>query len=706
MTKLIVSEKGNVAKRIASILADGKIQQKETNKVPVYAFSQQKSQVRCFGLKGHLLKVDFPTQYNNWQNTDLLKLVDAPIIKIPTHKSILKALQKEAKGVDEIIIACDFDREGELIGVDAVNMIREVNPDAEVKRARFSALTEQEIKRAFSSLDDIYINLAQAGEARQDIDLVWGAALTRFLSLAATRLGKQFLSVGRVQSPTLWLIVARERERQAFVVKPYWCIKALFRRQNGHEFVAYHKTERFWQKQEAEGVLEKLKGVGKVAEVKKVSRQMLPPAPFNTTSFLQAAASIGISPNQAMMTAESLYNQGLISYPRVDNTVYPPSLNFHQILAVLSNQEELGSLAREVGAQKELTPTRGKKQATDHPPIHPTGAADKSKLHPRAWKVYELVARRFLATLAQAAVAETVRIDIDASGEIFLVKGITYIKEGYLKFYHYGRRREEEVPDLKKEEELSLVGTDLEGKETQPPARLSQGKLIREMEKLGLGTKSTRHSIIQNLYDRDYILNDPIEPTELGLKVAEALRKYAEKISTPQMTAELEKEMDQIADGAEKRDKVVERSRALLAGVMLNLKEKETEVAEEIREGIREDRARSRLIGTCPGCGKNLKVVRSKKSKKRFVGCESYPECNVSYPLPQKGNIVPLGKNCEVCSSPKIRVFGAGRSAKSRYWELCVDPKCSTKDKKKTGNKEQPTGDKKQETGDKQVESE
>jgi len=673
--KLIVTEKNIAAERIAKILAGGKVKTEKSFTIPVYKFAAKGGETAVIGLKGHILKVDFPAEYSNWQSVTPESLIDAKIIKVPMQKQIIKALQKLAKEANEVVIATDFDREGELIGADAVHLIEEVNLKVDVKRARFSAITKQEIDRAFGNPEDLYTNLAQAGEARQDIDLIWGATLTRFLSLASKRLGHQFLSVGRVQSPTLALVVQREKEREAFVVEPYWQIKATYDHE-GSRFIASHKTEKFWDKAEAEKVIENVNGVrtGTVTSVTKSQRESAPPSPFNTTAFLSAATNVGISTSNAMRIAETLYMRGLISYPRVDNTVYPDSLDLRELLEMLMASPQLGALATELLKQKELKPTRGKKFATDHPPIHPTGVPKKDELDAQEWKIYELVVRRFYATLAPIATSESMRIDIDTNGEPFFARGSRVVNEGWLKYYPYSRKKDEELPAAQQGDSVTLINIDREDKETQPPARYSQGKLIQKMEELGLGTKATRHEIIKNLYDRGYVHSDPIQPTETGMAVAESLLKYAERIATPAMTAELEQDMDAIAEGATSQSAVVERSRQMLADIMLALNNKKSELGEEIRAGIREDK----IVGECPKCGSPLKIIKAKKSRKRFVGCTNYPECSNSYPLPQYGEIIALGEKCPDCGSPKIKVM----SGKGRPWILCINPKCPSKEKK------------------------
>jgi len=248
--KLIVTEKNQTANRIAAILSGGTATREGGPRSTVYAYAEDGEEVRCIGLRGHILKVDFPEEYRQWQEVSPRSLLDAQIVKSPTQTALAVTLKRLAKAADYVVIATDFDREGELIGSDVQSLIRDVNPTADIYRARFSSLTSAEITEAFSTLDRLNENLARAGEARQEIDLIWGASLTRFISLATTRLGQRFLSVGRVQSPTLALLVDREREIQAFVPEDFWVVRATFDHA-GDVFTAVHARERFSDEAEA-----------------------------------------------------------------------------------------------------------------------------------------------------------------------------------------------------------------------------------------------------------------------------------------------------------------------------------------------------------------------------------------------------------------------------------------------------------------------
>ena len=715
--KLVVTEKNDAAQKIASLLGTGAPKKDKVFNTPVYRFSVDGEEWVTIGLRGHILEPDFTPQLiykrrggwkgiaadgtivdadipanlpkppfkkrkpftedgvdlKGWKMDALPYLVYAPIEKLPKERDIIRSLKNLAKKADSICIATDFDREGELIGSDALNCIKEVNASAPVSRARYSAFTKEEITHAFSNLAKLDENLAAAGESRQDIDLIWGAALTRYLTLVKFAGYGNVRSSGRVQTPTLALIVARERERLAFVPEDYWVIKGSFG--SGDDvFEAPHATARFKKEEDALAAMERIDGAksATVIEIEKKRRTVRPPAPFNTTSLMAAAAAEGISPARTMRIAESLYMDGYISYPRVDNTVYPSSLNLREVVQLLSGNPSYAPYCNQLLSQSKLTATRGNKEETDHPPIYPTAKALPEDMPAANYKLYNLVTRRFLATLSDAAIVEGTKVTLsvpDASGEPFIARGDVTVKAGYRAIYPYGLKKDEQLPSLDEGQTIAFNGATCTKKQTEPPARYSQGKLIQEMEKLGLGTKSTRHSIIKRLYDVSYIQNDPIEPSQLGMAVCDALDRYAPHITHPEMTAELEDEMSNIASGSSTKAEVVANSRALLAREIDAL----LPVRENVKEALADAVAADAYIGTCPKCGKDLQIRVSQKTKGMFVGCSGWPECDVTYPLP-KGKVEAHPEPCPVCGMPQIKVT----AFRSKPRVACIDPNCQS----------------------------
>jgi DNA topoisomerase-1 len=177
--ELIITEKDNAARRIADILSGGTADAERMNGVNVYTWGG----TRVVGLSGHVVGVDFPPEYEDWRDVEPVELIDAAVEKRPTQENIVRALRRLARKAGRVVIATDYDREGELIGKEAYELVREVNEGVPIERVRFSSITEREVTEAFAEPDELDFNLAAAGEARQIVDLVWGAALTRFLSL-------------------------------------------------------------------------------------------------------------------------------------------------------------------------------------------------------------------------------------------------------------------------------------------------------------------------------------------------------------------------------------------------------------------------------------------------------------------------------------------------------------------------------------------
>jgi DNA topoisomerase-1 len=668
---LVICEKNIAASRIASILSNGTSKQSKIGSVPIYEFSIKNEPWTLIGLKGHIINLDYPSTYSVWWRVAPRKLISVDPEKKVSEKGIASALKKVAKNTSRLIVATDFDREGELIGIEALDLIKSYNESiSHIKRARYSAITPSEIHDAFNNLAQVDRNLSSAGESRQIIDLTWGAVLTRFISLTANKVGKEFLSIGRVQSPTLTLLVEKEKEIQSFRPKPFWKIIAHLNK--SVDFDASHNNGKFWDENIVTTLFEKIKNSKKatVTSVEKKRRKESPPPPFNTTSFIQASSSLRISASQAMSIAEELYMNGVISYPRTDNTVYPKTLDIQGILTKLTKSDYKKEV-NEVLTNPRSTPTRGKKKTTDHPPIHPVDVP-KTPLNGMKKKVYELIVRRFLATLSQDAVSESVKVMFDISSEPFSTKGYRLIEPHWKGIYNYFTTPDKVLPDLEKNEIINIVKMALLKDETKPPKRYTQGSLIAKMEELSLGTKSTRHEIIKKLYDRKYITLSPLAPTYLGMAVIDAMSDC--DVVKPKMTAQLEDDMNLIAEGKKTLEETVQESREMLTVVMKELEKDKDKIKKSIREADR----KQNTIGTCEQCGKDL-LIRTSRKGKRFVGCSGYPNCKNTYPLPQRGMITATGLICETCKTPILKV----KTAKKKPWELCLDPNCEKSKKEK-----------------------
>jgi len=680
---LIVAEKNISARRIAEILASGKrVSEQKDAGVSTYHFGDTVT----VGLRGHVVEIDFEPGYQNWRSETATprSLIDAKTIKVPTEKKIVSLLQKLAKKADLVTIATDFDTEGELIGKEAYELVRAANKKVTIDRARFSAITAQELNHAFSNTTELDFALAAAGEARQSIDLMWGASLTRFISLAARRGGQNILSVGRVQTPTLSMIVDREKEIEAFIPEKYWQLALDFEKR-GEVIEARHTNGRFHEKSAAEQARDRTQSPLIVKEVRTGTKQDRAPSPFDTTTYIVAAARLGLSAANAMRIAEDLYMNGFISYPRTDNTVYPPSLDINGILNTLKTSTFRKDVEW-VMAHRRPTPTRGKKSSTDHPPIHPTGAATREMLGDDAFRVYELVLRRFLATLAPDAQWKTLKILFDANGEEYTTTGGQLMEQGWHAVYPFSEARETLLPEFTTGEKLPIKKVTLDEKETLPPARYTQSKLIQRMEELGLGTKSTRHEVIAKLVSRKYVEGTPLRPTLVGRVVTESLEQHADTITKPDMTRALESHMQLIKQSQRTREDVIRESRDMLHRAFDQLEANEQVIGDDIRNRTAEEMN----LGKCPVCGGTL-AIKHLRGNTQFIGCSRYPECsfNIGLPAAQWGFAIRTDEKCGNHGLNFVRLVRKG----SRPWDIGC-PLCHQINSNRESLEEIPSADK------------
>src|SRR2546429_3474953 len=283
LRRLILAEKFSAARRLAQIVSEGMAEKVRADVSSYFTFSSGGDDVIVFPLRGHIVEIDYPESARDWVETDLDALVDLEPVRQESPPALHDALRGLADSIDEVVLATDFDREGELIGVEALEPLRHQHPNLPARRARFSAMTTSEVRRAFENLVEPDWALAEAAAARQRIDLAWGAVLTRFLTVECGS-DRQVLSAGRVQTPTLRLAADRERDRQDFVPRPFWNVLLVA---GEPAFEASAVGGPFWDEGGARA-LGALAGLGGTAPVGRVCRRghpRPPPPPLNTALF-------------------------------------------------------------------------------------------------------------------------------------------------------------------------------------------------------------------------------------------------------------------------------------------------------------------------------------------------------------------------------------------------------------------------------------
>ncbi|OYT42610.1 MAG: DNA topoisomerase I [Candidatus Aenigmarchaeota archaeon ex4484_224] len=680
---LIIAEKPTAMKKIASSLAEkGSLKQKEIGDVKYFEFKRNGKKHIVVSAVGHLFNLDVKDKSKGWIYP-VFEAIWRPSFLVKKSslfsKKYFEVIKKLAKDAKEVIIATDYDVEGSVIGY---NILRFLLNRKEAKRMKFSTLTKDELIQAYENLTSLNKGQIEAGLTRHYLDWLWGINLTRALTLSLKNNGKKvfsMISTGRVQGPALSLLFEREQQIKKFIPKPYWEIYAKIKIGN-KVYLANFEIPKIWKEDEMKKIQKELKKVKKgiVVEIRKKKYKQKPPVPFNTTDLqTEAYSQFKFSPSQTMSIAENLYQRGYISYPRSSSQKLPPSINYKKIISSLAKIKSYSSFAKQLLAKKELKPNEGKKDDPAHPAVYATQEIpDLSKLSKRERKLYDLIARRTLAVFGDFAIRESIHVLIEVNGKKFVLVGKKTLEEGWTKIYKpYMKLDEIELPELKKGQEVKIEKIEIVRKETQPPARYSQGSIIKELEKRNLGTKATRAEILRTLYDRGYISGKSIVVSKIGEAVVKILKKFSPLVLSEKLTRKFEEEMELVFNGKKSKEEVIEEAKKVLKEILEEFKKNEIKIGKELSESIIKVRESSKILGKCPKCGGDLIILRSKKTKKFFVGCSNYPKCNAAYPLPQNARIEPTGKVCEFCGTPIIRVYRKGK----RPFQMCLDPNCPSK---------------------------
>lgn len=739
---LVVCEKPSVAFRIAHVLGTShfaKITGLQKNLVPaekrksrfqptVFLAISQKGQrfVVCSAL-GHLYGLEdvngnrnaYPVFDVKWMPISRKRNGRGQRTAVASQ-AIIKSISLLAQRATSYIHACDYDQEGEVIGHNileyACNNVYERS-----SRAKYSTLTDQEIRDSFGNLLPPSKRLAEAGRARHLIDFFYGINLSRALVQAYKNSSnhKKYhnLSIGRVQGPTLAFVVEKEMSITNHVPIPYWTINAGFEKDRRIITARYHQ-HKILSLSEATTIINACKGKhGEVADIENQTNTVYAPHPFNLGDLQKEAYRVfGFSPSYTLAIAEKLYVRALISYPRTSSQRLPSSLNYRKIISDLSKFIDFTSTEYPVKSRvwrdgnysklsidllsnsNHLIPNNGKNTDPAHPAIYPTGEKPRVRLSESESKLFDLIIKRFLATFGSSAMSEHIKVTILVNENYFFeAHANMIIEEGWRHFYRpyisvsLEGESQPYLRNLRKGNILKSNAVTMNDRFTQPPSRFNQSSLLEEMESKNIGTKTTRSAVISTLFKRNYITSvhsseNPsyrggIKATDLGVEIVQCMRQHVPNILSPDMTRSMEELLEGIASGNDRSDSVIEYAKTrLIEGIVL-FKEKEVEIGKRIADAVNVTADRQRaIIGTCPICSKGvLQILRSSTTQKRFVGCSNYRSglCQARAPLPQRGSIRPTEKLCSSCQWPLIE---SAYDYQGRHrWKFCINAKCSSR---------------------------
>tara|TARA_Y100000034_G_scaffold22546_2_gene25996 strand:- start:1031 stop:3310 length:2280 start_codon:yes stop_codon:yes gene_type:complete len=674
--ELIIAEKPKAAEKIAKALADGKPIKKSVNKVPYYLVTHGKRDIVVACAVGHLYglkqkdtekKWSFPVYEIEWRPaTEVNK-------KSTFQKKYLTLLKKLAKDADEFTVATDYDIEGEVIGL---NVIKFACKKKDANRMKFSTLMKEDIVKAYENKSKhLDWGQAKAGETRHMLDWFYGINTSRALTAAIKTAGAfKIMSTGRVQGPALKLVVDKEKEIRKFVPVPFWQIEMLCNKNK--DFLSIHNLGDMYDKKVANKVMKNVKGQkkAKVVNVTHKKFNQAPPKPFDLTSLqIEAHGKIGMTPKITLQVAQELYTSGCISYPRTSSQILPPSIGYKKIITKLSKQTGYIKECAILLKKQSLSPNNGKKTDPAHPAIYPTGVLPKA-LNEYETKLYDLIVRRFLATFGDIAVRQTMTVKLDCNTEIFIAKGTLTVEKGWHILYgKHAKFKEEELPHLQNGDIVNVKKISMLDKETQPPRRFTESSIIKELEKRGLGTKATRASIVDTLFNRGYVDGKAIKATELGIRTIETLEKYCPKIVDEELTRFFETEMEKIREKESSPETVLDHAKKALNKIIKDFKTKDKQIGKELLQAQRDTYEQLNKLGPCTVCKKgNLGIRKGRFGN--FIACSAYPKCKTTFSLPA-GLIKPANTNCKECSFPMIKIIRKGK----RPFNVCFNKACASK---------------------------
>jgi len=534
---------------------------------------------------------------------------------------VVAEIKKLAQKADEILLATDPDREGEAIAWHLSEILKK-DSDIKPKRVTYHEITKEAIEEALKHPRSIDQNLRKAQEARRVLDRLVGYDLSGLI-WKKVRYG---LSAGRVQSPALRILMEREREIRAFNPETFFVLSAKLETNppaGGKEnFTAFCEKEPK-TKEEADKIYKATQeGKWKVKDVVETEVKRAPKPPFTTSTLQQSASTrLGFSPKRTMMAAQKLYEAGHITYMRTDS-LNMAGIALSQIKGVVSNK--FGVELHQIRTYK----NKSKNAQEAHEAIRPThfdkenaGSSDDQK------KLYQLIWQRTVASQMQDALMVRTKITTEVNSSIslgaektipdFSANGSRVIKNGWFLADPQAKGEDILLPKVKTSDSLSLLKLNSEEKQTEPPNRYSEAGLIKELEKRGIGRPSTYASIIGTIIERGYVEKDgrTLKPTDTGDVVSTFLENNFENYISDTFTAEMEDELDQIADGKREYEPTL---RAFYGPFLKDIKEKE-KTAKLTTLGDADPHLK------CPVCGSDMVVKLGRGGK--FLSCEKFPDC-------------------------------------------------------------------------------
>lgn len=723
ITVLIVAEKPSIASTLAEIIGEGRAEREVPGKgLPCFLVTQDgvsfppldgakrriEVEYRITSVAGHVYSLQFDGKYNvNRDDVDPGMLFDAGTHKVEQTGhggSVVRHLERQAKRSHLLLLWLDCDREGENICYEVMSVVvprlqrltaggaaeRSLSRQR-VWRARFSALTRQDVLRALSTLGQPNQLEARAVDARQELDLKLGVAMSRFQNRhfhsKYGNLNSAVLSYGPCQTPTLGAVVTRHDEIQSFVAEPFWYIAPTIGQCTSTGAVVPRETKLEWTRGRLfdqvlcnmyyARVVQAVQKAGAVTLVQVKTKPAVKsrPLPYNTVALLKTCSSaLGLGPDTTMRIAEHLYISGYISYPRTESTRYPDSMDMHEALQEHAHNFVWGDYVRDVMLTAPLKRPKGGVDAGDHPPITPMRSATPRELDGNEWRVYELIARNFLGSLSQHCRYTKTSAVYGIMGETFKCTGTRVVSPGWTQIVPNMAMRDEGIVDHGTGQQVVLVSVQLLDGKTSPPRHLTESELISWMEHHGIGTDASIATHINTICTRNYVrVSSPdrqLVPTQIGVSLVHGYHRVDPDLVLPDVRKQIEIYIDHIASGKADYDQVVGHAIEVFRAKYAYFVDHVARMDELFEARFAQITKTSGK--TLSKCGKCLRYMRFISSKPMRLYC---PTCDETYAVPQDGEIRQfMDRTCPLDGFELlVSVAGKNPSKATRFCPYCYN---------------------------------
>lgn len=609
--------------------------------------------------------------------------------------NVIKELQKEAKSAKHVYLATDPDREGEAISWHLYDVLK--LKDSDYERVVFNEITKGAVREAFNHARKIDRDLVNSQETRRILDRIIGFRLSKLIQSKTDG-----SSAGRVQSVALKLIVDREREIESFIPEEYWSIKGIFDEFEATLFNYDHKDIEIKNEEEVNKILKKLSKEFVVESVDKKLKNKQSKMPFITSTMQQdASTKLNFNSKKTMQIAQKLYEGieledetvGLISYMRTDSTRL--SDDFIKSTYAFINDKYGKEYVGSVKIAKKKDNVQDAHEAIRPTSINRTPESVKKYLTNDEYKLYRMIYYRALASLMAPAQTENTTVILDNNNYQFKATGQIIVFDGYLKVYKdYEDSKDTLLPVIMEKDVLTANSIEHEQHFTKPPSRYTEAKLIKEMEELGIGRPSTYATTMDILKKRNYAVLEEKKfvPTSVGIEITDKLQQCFSHLINVKYTANMETDLDKIAEGNENWVKVLrlfydEFEPAVKKAFDDMPKKEATKTGEDcpecgsplvIRKGkygeftacsnypnckfIKSEPREVIEVCDCPNCGSKIVEKKSKRGK-LFYGCSNYPKCKTAY------WDKPIGKFCPECKNMLVEKNGKIKCSSCDYEE-------------------------------------